>query len=142
MSRSSASRRGGTGRPRLSSEAQRGIRLATRVTLRECGLIAERAAEANLTLAAYLRTAALRARINPPLVPPINLRFVGDLGRVGNNLNQLVHAIHAGRAPAGLLAAVEEVRSLLVDVHRELIGLQSPAHDREGHQGDGVPGDA
>jgi hypothetical protein len=142
VSRARASRRGGSGRPRLSPDAQRGIRVATRLTLRECGLIAALAAEANLTLSAYLRAAALRAKINPPLVPPINLRFVGDLGRVGNNLNQLVHAIHAGRAAPGLLAVIEELRSLLDDVRRELIGLQSPPHDREGHQGDGVPRDA
>jgi hypothetical protein len=142
VTRSSAPRRHGGGRPPRPASARHSVPLTTWVKPGELARILHRVAEANLSVSAYLRTAALRVTINPPSVPRVNLRLLGDLGRVGNNLNQLVHAIHAGRAAPGLLTVLNELLVMLQTVRRELIGLQSPPRDREGHQGDGFPGDA
>ena len=52
-----------------------------------------RAKEAGLKLSEYLRSAGLN-RPHRPIVPEINRNTYVELGRIGNNLNQLTKACH------------------------------------------------
>jgi hypothetical protein len=105
-----------------------------RVSLRlRCGdrrRVNERAAARKMKPASYL-VALIRAHLrhDAPL-PTAELNAlkvaVGQLSAVGRNLNQLVHASHAGAAPVGDLvrtlhetvACVEDVRRYVADVVR------------------------
>jgi hypothetical protein len=105
-----------------------------RVSLRlRCGdrrRVEVRAAARNMKPATYL-VALIRAHVrhDAPL-PTAELNAlkvaVGQLSAVGRNLNQLVHASHAGAAPVGELvvtlretvARVEDVRRYVADLVR------------------------
>lgn len=50
-----------------------------------------------ISLSEFLRRAALKRRLPPLAVPEVNRRTYEELARIGNNLNQLVRAVH-GRA--------------------------------------------
>lgn len=54
------------------------------------------AAQANQKLSEYLRSAGLNKTIRPTVkVPEINRATYVELGRIGNNINQLTKAAHA-----------------------------------------------
>jgi len=61
----------------------------------EMGYLQELAAVQGLQLAAYLRLCAFVRKL-PPIVPPINKKEWRKLSTLGNNLNQIVIAIHKG----------------------------------------------
>ena len=57
---------------------------------------------AGLKLSEYLRSAALNKTIRPqPKVPEINRATYVELGRIGNNINQLTKAAHASLKRGG-----------------------------------------
>lgn len=66
--------------------------------------------------ATYLRSIALSEP--PKLVPEVNRLLLGNLGRLGNNLNQIARAINSG----SLKVMVEEVEKLLAELRLTLIG--------------------
>jgi hypothetical protein len=76
-----------------------------------------------LPTAAYARAAALRAGPPPGPVPMLNIRFVGELGRLANNLNQLTKLVHQGRTSPLLLPCLEAILAEVRKLRRELIGL-------------------
>lgn len=55
----------------------------------------QKAREAGLKLSEYLRSAGLNKTIRPSTkIPEINLATYVELGRIGNNINQLTKAAH------------------------------------------------
>ena len=59
-------------------------------------IMESKAAAANLKLSEYLRSAGLNKTIRPTIkVPEINRASYIELGRIGNNINQLTKAAHA-----------------------------------------------
>ena len=103
------------------------MRLTVRVSPREQAEIARRAGEAQVSVGTFLRLAALGATVAPAKVPEANLRSIGELSRVGNNLNQLVKLIHQGRAPLGLRGVVEALLGLLGSIKAILSGEREGA---------------
>lgn len=88
-----------------------------------------RAKAENLSIAAYLRTVALHAEIKPPVVPAVDARFLPELTALGSQLNDHVHAIHAGCPAPGLLGVLNDLLHLLCEMRQRLIGLQLPHED-------------
>lgn len=94
--------------------------VAVRVTPAEHAALTAAAAQAGLSVGAYLRAMALgrpgpRAVRRPPLEKEALARAVGLLGRYGGNLNQLAHAANAmGALPtaAELAAMKRELREM------------------------------
>jgi Bacterial mobilisation protein (MobC) len=97
--------------------------LLLRLTAAELATVRWRAARARLPTAAYARTAALRAGSPPGPVPALNIFFVGQLGRLANNLNQLTKLAHQGRTSPALLPCLEAILMEVRKLRRELIGL-------------------
>ncbi len=54
-----------------------------------------KAKSSGLSLSEFIRRAALKRRLPPPPVPEINRRAYEELARIGNNLNQLLRAVHS-----------------------------------------------
>jgi hypothetical protein len=73
------------------------------------------------------RAAAAPPRSLPRPAPIVNIRFVGQLGRLANNLNQLTKLVHQGRTSPLLLPRLKAVLSEERKVGRRLIGLDPVA---------------
>jgi len=58
-----------------------------------------------VSLSEFIRAAALKRCLPPPAAPEVNRRTYEELARIGNNLNQLVRAVHA-KAVAVVDAAI------------------------------------
>ncbi len=94
----------------------------------ERAAIEARAREAGLSLAAFLRAAALgtpgpRARRSPHVNAEALGRATAALNKVGNNLNQIARGVNAGFAPLvqECLAALFEARAAAAAI-REIVG--------------------
>jgi hypothetical protein len=99
----------------------------------ERAAVEERATTAGLSLAAYGRTCMLgaagpRARKRAPVDRELLARTNADLNRVGNNLNQIAHALNAGGSVilSEIAATSRELLATLTDIRRAL------GYDRQG----------
>ena len=120
------------------TEKRRRTRLIpVRCTDNEYAVIQEKASSAGLFAGGYLRASALgtagpRAVRRPPVDRQELARLLGELGRVGNNLNQIARALNVDDPPpleevAAALADFSEMRAL---VHAAL-GKASGAGDAD-----------
>ena len=120
-------------KPRSGSEKRRRLRLAQiRLDDAEQAKLEERASASGLSTGAYLRAAALggagvRAKPRASVDRQLLARANADLNRVGNNINQIAHALNAGRDPPHVLAEA------MVDLRDVLSALRRAAgYDRQG----------
>lgn len=107
-----------------SDKRQRAKQALVRFTDEEFAFLAARADRAGLTHAAYIRATVLgtpgpRAQRRAPADQEALRAALGQLGRVGNNLNQIARVLNAGEDhdPAELreaLAAYLEVRDAIL----------------------------
>ncbi len=82
---------------------QRNKLLQVRLTPDELAEIEAQAARAELTTASFARSILLsspapRARRRPAVQTQEVARLLGELGKVGSNLNQIAHRLHTGQA--------------------------------------------
>lgn len=114
-----------TGRPRKAPGELRSDRLPDlRVTPSERASVEAAAAQAGLPMSEFCRRAILGAKIAPPshgtAIPPL---LIAELGRIGNNLNQIAHAAHLGRELRHMAdAALADVRALVAKITERLDG--------------------
>lgn len=110
-----------------SQNRQRIIKFSVSWTPEERAELDRRAAEAGLSVAAFIRAAALgdagiRAR-RRPIVDAVELaKTHAELRRIGNNLNQIAHALNIGETvffPA-VTKAHEELSIVLFEIARAL----------------------
>lgn len=109
------------GRPRLPETDCRRLGVLVRVSAPELAQLRESATGAGLAIATYLRAVGLRHRVRPAC-SPVDLRLVGELNRLGNNLNQLLILTYTHRAPDALAPTVESLRLLLETILAALGG--------------------
>jgi Bacterial mobilisation protein (MobC) len=117
------------GRPPLPAGRRRRHRLTLCLTLAERDTLRRRAALARLPVGAYARDQSLRRIPSLRAVPVVNIRSVGQLGRLANNLNQLTKLAHQGRTSPALLPCLELLLAEISTLRRLLIGL--PPRDRD-----------
>ena len=109
-----------------SEERQRQHVRASRFDDAELAKLEERASASGLTVGAYLRacaleTAGVRARRRAPVDRELLARTNADLNRVGNNVNQIAHALNSGREPPAFMAhAMQDLQSVLAAIRRAL----------------------
>ena len=89
---------------RKSDKRQRTETLYARVTPEEKAAFIARADNAGMASAAFMRALALgdagpRAQRRPPADHVAIRKLLGELGRVGNNINQIAHVVNCGEAP-------------------------------------------
>lgn len=90
--------------PAMSSGTEKRIRdrvLTVRLTAEERQIVDEAAERAGLVTGSYARQALLGAPAprqvrRPPVERRELVRLLGELGKVGGNLNQLAKAVHTG----------------------------------------------
>jgi hypothetical protein len=114
-------------KPRDWSKAkrQRTEQMVVRCTPEERAELEARAVRAGLAVGAYLRQQALggsgpRARRRPPVDADALLLLEGQLGRIGNNLNQLARAANAGGWPSAF--AIEDATQELMATCDAIVG--------------------
>ncbi|MGE4232031.1 MAG: hypothetical protein AB7F43_01765 [Bacteriovoracia bacterium] len=78
-----------------------------------------------LSLSEYIRRAALKRRLPPSPAPEINRKTYLELSRIGNNLNQLLRAIHAGEGASLHSSLLYELREALKQLAFEVLGAES-----------------
>ncbi|ABF09713.1 plasmid mobilization protein [Cupriavidus metallidurans] len=100
--------------------------LAIRLTKGERALVEQKAVEAGLPPATYIREAALRAIVAPVKsdIPEINRAAWASLARVCANLNQYQAAINAGQATGYPAQFLEELRGQVQMLRRAVIGVR------------------
>ena len=69
--------------------------IPVRFTMTERESVRTAANAMGLSLSEYVRTVACKRRLPPSPAPKINREIYEALARIGNNLNQLVRAVHA-----------------------------------------------
>lgn len=114
-------------RSRSGSQKRRQRRVSFGFEPIELDAVDERAEAAGMSRAAYVRAAVLghpgfRAVPRPPVEKKLLGQAVGQLGRVGNNLNQLAHHANAGRMldARAIAPVLDEVRDVLAAVMKAL----------------------
>jgi hypothetical protein len=100
------------------AKRQRTEQMVVRCTPEERAELEARAVRAGLAVGAYLRQQALggsgpRARRRPPADAAALLLVEGQLGRIGNNVNQLARAANAGGWPSTLV--MEDAAQAVID---------------------------
>ncbi len=84
-----------------SDKRQRGKIIASRCLDEEFTAIAAKADKAGLAVGAFMRAAALgeggpRAQRRPPIDHKALRQYLGQVGRLGNNINQIARALNSG----------------------------------------------
>ena len=84
-----------------SDKRQRGKTLAVRCTTEEFNAIAAKADAAGMPAGAWLRATALgdagpRAQRKPPADHQTLRQVLGQLGKIGSNINQIAHTLNSG----------------------------------------------
>jgi len=102
---------------------RRVVGLCLRLSPAEHARLSARARHARRSLSAYIRIAALTAKSPEPPVPPVNIAVVGELNRIGNNLNQAVHLLHTGVLSGDFAEALRELDTALHTLKRQLLGM-------------------
>jgi uncharacterized protein (DUF1778 family) len=100
---------------------KRNRRIVVRVTDDEADLIKRTAEVAGLSQSDLVRRAVLCLKIQAP-VPEVNRQLYIELARAQGNLHQLSKAINFGKVPDNTTTPVEEVRKLVMEVRKELMG--------------------
>ncbi len=101
------------------SEKRKRNKLAhVRLSDEEHALLKSAADATGLALGAYLRAAALdtpgpRAARKPPIQRQELVRLLGQVGKVGGNVNQIARAINTGDDPHGL---VDDIKASAVEI--------------------------
>lgn len=110
-----------------------------RLSQGERATLEQRAAEAGLKLSEYLRQAGLK-RKGRTRVPEINRQTYIELGRIGNNLNQLTKACHIALSQGyGCHLDPTLLQSLsdkLDQIQLEVIGVNPNSSDEDDWQTD------
>lgn len=100
-----------------SETRRRNTSIMVRVTPQERDAIDDLAMRKGLTLAAFLRATALgdpgpRAKTRIPVDEALLRQLLGQIGKVGGNLNQIAKRLNIGGA-----ASASEVRAALAEYH-------------------------
>lgn len=114
-----------TGRPRKAAGELLADGVRVRMTAAERASLDARAAQAGLPVSEFARRAIAGAKVVSPAndraaIPPM---LITELGRVGNNLNQIAHAAHLGRELRHMAnATLAEIRALVASITERLDG--------------------
>ncbi len=107
-------------RPILSEHEKRTELVRTRLTLSERAFVEQQAINAGLSMAEYIRVLALTQEVKPRKTK-LDATFLVELNRVGVNINQIAHAVNAGRNDKAILRyAIDELVALMAKLNKGL----------------------
>jgi hypothetical protein len=109
------------GRRALAPQHRRTLIVKARFSPDEYRLLSRLASP--FPISTYLRLQALHKQPAPlSRVPAANLHVIGELQRIGNNLNQAVHLLHTGVIPPSFGEVLRTLQTELRAYHRSLLG--------------------
>lgn len=76
----------------------------------------------SISLSSLIRRLSIKKRLPPARVKEINLKTYQELCRVGNNLNQLVRAVHQWQIPDDYSSQFSELKSIIKMLSFEVLG--------------------
>lgn len=122
-----------------SATRKRHAQVLVRLTTEEHADIAAKADRAGMAQAAFLRAAALgtagpRAQRRPPADHVALRQLLGELGRVGNNINQIARTLNMGEAAD--LPALNDALAAYLDIRNAIfvaLGKDTP-DDNQGQK--------
>lgn len=88
------------------------------------------AKEVGLPLSTYCRQALLRRPL-VSAIPSVNYDAIGQLKRIGNNINQALVAIYTGKVPPSFRPALLELITLIRKLRAELAGQVAAEYTRD-----------
>lgn len=81
-------------------------------------------------VATYIRAVSL-GRVLAPVVPAVNYDAIGQLRRIGNNINQALVTIYTGKVPSSFRPMLLELITLIRKLRAELSGKVAVEYERE-----------
>lgn len=128
-----------------SETRQRQKMLTIRLSENEHRMLRERADMIGLSLGGYARKMALgkpgpRSKRQPTAPRDELRRLKGELGRIGNNINQIAYCLNSGDTPLpneleAAIAELEQINGLI----RHALGFRDNADSSTGEAGEGGP---
>lgn len=117
---------------------QRNRRIDFRLTEAEYAEVRRKADRAGYTVGAYVRATVLgspgpRAQRLPPTNKHLLVKLLGQLGKIGSNINQIARAINSGKIPP--IPKIEEAIQALLDMDKlvmRALGLSPDQADDDG----------
>lgn len=105
-----------------SEKRQRTVPVSVRFSPDELGRLEKAADDAGLSRGAYLRACGLgdpgpRATRKPPVAKQELVRILGQLGKIGSNVNQIARAINSGNDPNGLSDDIKAAVVAIAEIH-------------------------
>ena len=94
-----------------------------RFSTEERAQLYEAARQVSLTLSTFVRRVVLKRRMPPAGVGEVNRETYRELCRIGNNVNQLMRAVHEGRVPQVDPNLLTELRVLVKEVGLQCLGV-------------------
>lgn len=123
-----------------TDKRQRGVTVTVRLTADERARLEELSSRSGLAAGAFMRAATFgnpgpRAQRRPPADHVALRQLLGELGRVGNNINQIARAMNNGDPPdvpelREALQAYLQLRDSIFDS----LGMRTTGHDNQGQQ--------
>lgn len=129
--------------PKKSQKRQRDKQIKTPCTLDEFNAISAKAIDAGMTRAAWSRTMMLgeagpRSRRRPHPDQKALLQILGQVGRIGGNINQIARQLNAGDKPA--IPELRQALNAYIDIRNAIyaaLGMTTTDEapdDYQGHQ--------
>lgn len=120
-----------------TDKRQRTVTVTVRLTVDERARLEDLSSRSGLAAGAFMRAATFgnagpRAQRRPPVDHVALRQLLGELGRVGNNINQIARAVNTGEAPdAPELREAQRAYLELRDAIFVALGME-PAGDNQG----------
>lgn len=116
-------------KPKLPAEHAKSRKVTVRFRTGEYSKVVSEAGTLTTSPADYIRLKALGLPLPQPPLPEVRRDLCLELGRVGNNLNQLLKAIHEGRVVSVRAQEIEPVVAALKKIKSEMAGLSRRSAD-------------
>ncbi|WP_431126270.1 plasmid mobilization protein [Flagellimonas flava] len=115
-------------RPKKNIQDLKAIRLNVRVTVKDYLIIADNADTLGITITDFIRMKVTGKVLPRKRISPEDRKLFIELGRIGNNINQLTKKVHLGMCNAPLLIEkLSEVRDTLDAIKANIVNRDSKA---------------
>ena len=105
-------------RPQKESDMKREHRVTIRLTDTEFSIIENTAEQADMTISEYMRKQIMEGQVNTKFEVVADVKeikkLIGELGKIGSNLNQIARALNEYGTPYNALSV--EVRAAISDL--------------------------